>query len=362
MSPHPGHPRAPERRTHPPPARVSGWAAALVLLAAASTCAGCRLPTRYERGELLREETRTLDAEAEHRISWVDHLDEEPPKLIVWVDSRETLVEEFRRVHRKVQVDTRRRLSLEPSFLLWPWNVIRTPVGLTGCAFSLSLCGGHYLAAGVGAVGGVVGTLAAWPWISLAHSWVGVGEPGSEALGMAGAMSMLLIASFELVLLPFDLPHTFIYGTPVFPVFANRREFPDEWLYAVEDCWRIAWGYKAYPPLPVWTRRVEERIVLPRQEIEGPWTRRTTIGDWQLGQVHAFQVSAPGWSREIYAANRMAEIDLRLLASELKPAETLQFTVQAQTPDGPLLRRFSYALAELGYPSSGSAGLPLAPR
>ncbi|MFO7959163.1 MAG: hypothetical protein R6X33_18915 [Candidatus Brocadiia bacterium] len=327
-------------RCHPP--------TVLVLLAAlAVLVGGCAVPTRFERGEHLRTERRFVQSEPEYRLQSLEQLDAEPPKLIVWVDVREWTSEETRGVYQKVRVEGTRGLALEPSSFLWPWNVVRTPVGLTGLAFSGLVCGGHYVAAGAGAVAGIAGTVIAWPYVRLGQRTGLVTVRDPDARSTTGTFAQVMIGLFETPLLIVDLPHKLVHGTPIYPVFRNLPSFPDRWLGAMDDSWQFATDWQAYPPFFVWARTSESRSVVPGETLKGGWTPRRTPGEWDLAPMDRLRLTGDGWSEVRRSPGAMAEIDLRSLAAARARGGTLRFAVEVSVSTGPLRRDFSYEVTEL---------------
>jgi len=318
----------------------------LGLLLAASL-AGCTVAPRYERGDLLTTQKRVVETVQEYKLQASERLDRRPPTLLVWVDVRDRIVTEERNVYRKIEVTGRRRLSLEPTFLLWPWNVVRTPLGLAGCVFSAADMGLHYVAAGVGAVGGVVSTVVFYTAAHTVSIFVGLPVSDPTGLGMAADFAQLLIAVLETPLLVPDLPHKIIHGTPFYPVAMNRDEFPEEWGHAIAASWRYAWDYKVYAPFLIWFRTEEMRSEVPGETITAPWVPYDDYGEWTLARVPEFTVAVGQTTRTVRAPGGMASVDLRALARGLGPRDTLRLTVTAETPQGPLSQDFTFPAAEL---------------
>ncbi len=117
----------------------------VVLSLLAAALAGCTVGPRFQRGPKLRTEQRNARHHGRIRPPGRPHLDAAPPGLVVWLDSRTTTSAEERDIYQKVQVIGHRRLSFEPTFFLWPYNLVRAPVGLVGCAFVGLDMGLHYV-------------------------------------------------------------------------------------------------------------------------------------------------------------------------------------------------------------------------
>jgi len=318
-----------------------------LLLALLTMVGGCAVPPRFERGEVLRTENRVVEAEPEYRLQSLEQMNADPPRLIVWVDVRRWRREETRRAYQKVLVEGVRRLSFEPGFFLWPCNVARVPLGLTALAFSGVVCGGHYVAAGAGVVGGIAGTVIAWPYVRLGQRLGLVTVHDTHALGTAGAFAQVMIALFETPLLVVDLPHKLLHGTPIYPVFRNLPSFPDRWMEAMDASWNFATGWHAYPPLFIWARISERRSIVRGEAMKGPWTPRLAPGEWDLAPMDRLRLKGDGWNEMRRPDGAMAEIDLRSLAATRGRGGTLRFAVEVTTPSGTLTKAFSYSTAGL---------------
>jgi hypothetical protein len=319
----------------------------LGLLLLATALAGCSIAPHYEKGALLTTEQREVGRTPEYKLQGVDHLDRVPPVLVVWMDTRDRITTEQRDMYQKVEVSGRRRLAFEPTFLLWPWNVVRTPVGLVGCVFSGVDLGLHYVAAGGGAVAGVAASV--FTYIALnACTLFQVGDLwDTTGFGLAADFAQLFIFVLETPLLVLDVPHKAIHGTPIYPVAMNRKEFPQDWGAALGGSWHYAWDYKAYPPFIIWPRAEEERVDLPGETLAGGWARSDTYGDWRQAQPESFTLEAGGRTSSVPALAGMASVNLRELAAGLGPRDTLRLKVTAQTPQGPVSGDFTFPVADL---------------
>ncbi|MFW6189121.1 MAG: hypothetical protein ACOC7T_01700 [Planctomycetota bacterium] len=314
--------------------------ACLLAAALAAGAGGCTVAPRYERGERLRTESRVADRAPQYELRALRRLDAPSPHLLVWVDVREKVTEEWRPVYRKVEVTGRRRPSFEPEFFLWPWNAVRTPVGLTGAAFSTVDWLSHYVAAGAGAAVGLVSTSISYSYLKTAGALGLVQMTPTTGYETSGALTQVAVAVLETPLLLLDWPHGLLHGTPVYPVFRNRDEFPGGWLEAIGDSWRFAWDWTAYPPFFIWYRTDLTRRELPDQVIRGGLRRREEFTDWRPAEVSKYRVSGPRLDRALPGGG-LVRIELSELRSLQRPSGPLRFTLTAHTAGGPVSRRFT---------------------
>lgn len=319
--------------------------AGLVLLAAA--LAGCTSGAHYEKGEVLNTEQQNAQRVPEYKLQGFEHLDRVPPILAVWVDTRNKVTAEERDVYQKVQVTGRRRLSFEPTFLLWPWNVARTPVGLVGCVFSGTDMALHYVAGAVGAVAGVAGAILTYAVVVPLHI-IGQGQVSDvTGFGLGADLAQVFIFTLETPLLLLDFPHKFLHGTSIYPVAMNRKDFPEGWGKGISRSWHYAWDYQVYPPFIIWARTDEVRSDVPGETITGNWARRDHYEDWAIADTDSITVESGGRTRSVGTLAGIASINLRELAAGLGRADTLRLTVKVETPEGPLSRDFSFGVADL---------------
>jgi len=270
-----------------------------------------------------------------------------PPSLVVWLDSRPTTTAEERDLYQKVEVSGRRRLSFEPTFFLWPWNVARVPVGLAGCVFSGMDAGLHYVAAGVGAGAGVTATVFTYIALNACTLFAVSDLRDTTGYGLAADLTQLFIFVLETPLLVLDVPHKLAYGTPIYPVAMNSKSFPERWGQAIGRSWHYAWDFKAYPPFLLWMRTEEARSDVPGETMPGAWTRRDQTGDWALAGADSFIVESGGHMRVVRTEAKLASIDLRELAAGMARTDTLHVKVTAQTPQGPVSEEFTFKVADL---------------
>lgn len=317
----------------------------LVLLACAA--AGCTVPTHFERGAKLRTEQRNVASTTEYRVGGVTHLERVPPQLVVWLDQRTTSSGETRDLYQKVAVSGTRRLSFEPTFLLWPYNLVRVPVGLFGCAFTGVDLGLHYVAGGVGAVLGVTSALVSYAFLNAGTLTSIVQVNDVTGFGLAADFTTLFVFVFETPLVPLDAPLKFGFGADLWPVAYNRQSFPASRIRAIAGLWHYAWNLHAYPPFIIWTHTDEVRNDVPGQTIPGPWMLATATSKWKPAPADSFTVEAPGLKEVVQAIGGVAVIDLPALARGMNPADVLNLKVTARTPTGAVSKDFSYRAAQL---------------
>ncbi len=314
----------------------------LLLLAAAT--AGCTVAPHFERGPKLSTEQRNVVATPEYALQGAGHTDRVPPTLVVWLDRRVKTSAEERDIYQKVEVSGRRSLSFEPTFFLWPYNVVRVPVGLVGLTFVGLDMGLHYVAGFMGAGLGVVTTIvmyAALNTISLFQ----VGD--ITGYGLAADLTQLFVFLFETPLAVLDLPLKPLFGTTTYPIALNRKSFPERWAQAMGASWHHAWDFHAYPPFFIWMRTEEIRRDVPGETLAGGWTPGEQTGDWKLAGADSYIVESGGHMRVVQGAGGLASINLAELASGMDRSDTLDVKVTAQTPQGAVSGRFSFNVADL---------------
>jgi hypothetical protein len=319
--------------------------AGLVLLASAA--AGCTVPSHFERGARLSSEQRNVASTTEYKVDGVTHLERVPPELVVWLDQRVTSTGETRDLYQKVAVSGRRRLSFEPTFLLWPYNLVRVPVGLLGCVFTGVDLGLHYAAGGVGAVVGVTTAILAYAAVSAGSLFSLFQLSDVTGFGLAADITTLFVFILETPLVPLDAPLKFAFGTSFWPVAYNRKSFPSAWVEGIAKSWHYAWDFRAYPPFIVWTHSDEVRNDVPGETMPGPWTPATTTGEWTPAPAESFTVEARGRTQVVQAIGGVAAIDLRALSAGMGPSEVLDLKVTVQAPTGAVSEDFSFRAAQL---------------
>ena len=317
----------------------------LILMAAA--LAGCTGGAHYERGEVLNTEQRNAQSTPEYKLQGAEHLDRVPPVLAVWVDARNKVTAEERDLYQTVQVTGRGRLSFEPTFLLWPWNLARTPVGLVGCVFSGTDMALHFVAGGVGGLAGIAGSIMAYAAIGASSLFASSPISDPTGFGLGADLAQVFTFVLETPLLLLDIPHRFLHHTPIYPVTMDRKEFPEGWDKGISRSWNYAWNYQVYPPFIVWVHTDELRSDVPGETIPGNWTRRDHHDDWAIADAGSVTVESGGRTRSVSTLAGIASINLPELAAGLGRADTLHLTVKAETPQGTLSRDFSFSVADL---------------
>ncbi len=316
----------------------------VVLSMLAAALAGCTVGPRFERGPKLSTEQRNLVTTAEYAVQGACHLEGAPPALVVWLDRRDTTSAEEREIYQKVQVVGHRRLSFEPTFFLWPYNLVRAPVGLVGCTFIGLDMGLHYVAGFLGAGLGVVTTVVTYTFLNTITLFQ-VGD--ITGYGLAADLTQLFVFVFESPVALLDLPLKAPFGLDTYPITFSRKSFPQRWVMAMARCWKHAWGFRAYPPFFVWMRTDEVTSDVPGETMEGAWTPSKQTGDWKLAPTDSFIVESDGHMRVVQAVGGLARIDLRELSAGMARSDTLDIKVTARTPQGAVSQSFSVDVADI---------------
>jgi len=313
----------------------------------ATAMAGCTVAPHFERGARLRTEQRNVVTTSEYAVQGAPHTDRVPPTLVVWLDRRVTTKAEERELYQKVEVSGRRRLSFEPTFFLWPYNVVRVPVGLVGCTFVGVDMGLHYAAGFVGAGAGVATTVLTYIALNACTLFSVADLRDTTGYGLAADLTQLFVFVLETPLVVVDLPAKLAYGAAFYPIALNRPSFPQRWVQALAASWHHAWGFRAYPPFFVWMRTEEMRRDVPGETMAGGWTPNEQTGDWKLAGADSFIVESGGHMRVVEATGGLASINLAELAAGMDRSDTLDVKVTAQTPQGAVSEPFSFKVTDL---------------
>ena len=304
------------------------------LILALPGCALVTTGTGFEKGDLLRVEH--APARSVYDLASMEEEIRGSMCLRVWAKVRE--VRDERPVYAKVEVTTHQGWAFRPSFFMWPVNAVRTPLGLASCGFSALSIGAHYSAVGVAfVVGCASGILLGGPWVAL------TGQSGENILIWAYCGAAVPLAVIETVLLPLDAVHWLIHGTPLYPLtremFSQRGTYMSPWQAALASSWRFAWDYQVYPPLPWWPGESKTRRVVPGEEIVGDWAPKAVGPPPTWVTSATFRLRRGNEVKDLEAFNGLATINLDEMSKDLRPGETLAFTIEADVPGGGTVSR-----------------------
>ena len=288
---------------------------------------GCLTTTSREPGTRLRTERRAEMVRSEYRLVSEEKTDPGDPMVVmVRLERRDVEQVSERDISKAVIVRTRRTLSFEPRFFLWPVNLVRTPIGLVGCLWGTTTTGLHTTL-------GVLATVTLVPLLAA--------PPGEVAFAVL------------------ELPQIVLSGQPGWPwtrrwLGGNRDALKRYWSTSgafIGTWWDFAWGYRAYPFIIMLVKKQT------RQETDTEY-----VGDWQdKGEqptdydpvpFHEFTVRAGERETTVTAdAAGNAKVDLRDLSRHVCFDGRLSLSVEARVDDKSVGRpEFAYEVNKLRGP------------
>jgi len=307
---------------------------------------GCGGHVAYVKGRPLRTEPPRVTSIPEYQLV-VD--DTQAGTWQVSLQRRDRIVRETQTIYEKVEVRDQTEW-FQPDFLLWPVNLVRTPLGIAGATVSTVSMVVHFVGAEIG--GGLAGMgvmILASP-LSLPVAIFGGWDAAGAFLGGTFRIFAGVVAAPVETLLgaTIDLPQTFIWGTPVLPITRvilaggalNEDElskgFFDPWQEAIRSYWKFASGYEAYPPFLIWPEKVQRRRVVSGEEMPGEWVpQEPQYTDWQMVPIQRLFLQGEGWGHTVQAQSGTVTIDFRQVVKEEDlPWGLLEFTLVAPLPDG----------------------------
>jgi len=321
------------------PARAATRGATLAFAALLILCSACAGP-RCVRGKLLRTEHQTLDEAVSCRLAYREEFDRSPPSLVVWVEGQRIVQERVRPVYEQVRVSPVRKWGLHPDFLLWPVNVVRTPLGLAGCAASTASFG---LRLGGTALGTAAGALASLPAMPPAYGLQAMGLSRPEAT-VAFMLVPPLRRAADMVTTPLsvlDIPAALIEHSPLSSLWRGKPSL-SRWARSMKTYWRFAWGYESYAPFLVWPKVAEQRREPTGGTVPGDWTAVERVEEPARIVVQSFVLRTSSRTQRMEPTRGQCRIDMLALADGLPDGQAVRFTVLAPSPTGVVSRDFSY--------------------
>ena len=261
---------------------------------------GCFTTTVARRGKSLRTESKAEKVRTEYQLVTAEEITIGKPVVVVKVEHRDWQKISEREIFQTIVESTKRTLSFEPRFFLWPVNLVRTPIGVVGCIWGVTITGVHTvsavavgtatgLAPGVGLIVGsafsiwFLGPVAVMGMVLGGFMVIGVmaavvGQKDNDASKFGRFFPSAGMAIVELALAPVELPQLIWCDQPGFPF--TRRTFDTEstalsryWSSSgtfIGAFWNFAWDYEAYP-----------FIVMPARKVSSRIGDREMTGDWQ---------------------------------------------------------------------------------